>query len=204
MVIVMKSSIFGVGTNDANYSVRPRGGEKRSICRFYSVWYDMIRRCYSDKYHTKRPTYKDCTVCEEWLTFSNFRAWMVAQDWEGKEIDKDILVKGNKVYSPENCVFVDRALNLFTTDHAAGRGGYPIGVHINGDGYIIGQCSNPFSKSRNARLGVYHTTEEAHQAWKKRKHEIACKYADLQSDERVANALRNRYSSDHLNDKSMV
>jgi len=129
---------------------------------------------------------------------------MVEQDWEGKEIDKDILVKGNKIYSPETCVFVDRAINLFLTDNGARRGICPIGVHIDSGGYIIGQCSNPFSSSRNARLGVYITAAAAHQAWKKRKHELACKLADLQTDERVANTLRARYSSDHLNDKSVI
>jgi len=190
---VKKKLVYGVGVNDADYQISPRVGKKRAMCKFYSVWSDMIKRCYSEKYHIKRPTYKGCSVCEEWLIFSNFRTWMIEQDWKGKELDKDLLVNGNKVYSPETCVFVDRPLNLFTTDHAKGRGDHPLGVYVTKNGYIIGQCSDPFSNNRNTRLGVYRTKDEAHQAWKKRKHELACQLADLQTDERVANALRSRY-----------
>ena len=87
----------------------------------------MLDRAYSDKYKQRQPTYRDVTVCEEWHSFMRFRAWMVEQDWEGKELDKDILFQGNKVYSPDTCVFVDKAVNLFLTDCAASRGEWPLG-----------------------------------------------------------------------------
>lgn len=104
-------SIFGVGTNDANYIVNPRIGGKSYICPYYMVWSSMLQRCYSDSYQQKQPTYIGCEVCKDWLTFSNFRTWMQEQDWEGKQLDKDILVYGNKVYSHDTCVFVTRHLN---------------------------------------------------------------------------------------------
>jgi hypothetical protein len=82
----------------------------------------MIRRCYDKKYQVKYPTYKDCKVCDEWLNYQNFAKWFDENyyqiDDETMHIDKDILVKGNKVYSPETCVFVPQDINiLFTKRH---------------------------------------------------------------------------------------
>lgn len=108
----MTRLVQGVGVNDADYPVRPRlSGE--SFCPFYKRWSDMLKRCYSVKSKETRPTYSECTVCDEWLTFSNFKAWMEKQDWEGKQLDKDILVEGNTVYSPESCIFVPMKVNNF-------------------------------------------------------------------------------------------
>ena len=99
--------VHGVGVNDADYTVRTKDG----LCHFYSRWADMIARCYYEKSLEKHPTYRCCTVCDEWLTFSNFKMWMEKQDWQGKELDKDIKKPGNKVYSPDNCMFVTRREN---------------------------------------------------------------------------------------------
>lgn len=185
--------LFGVGVNDANYSIRkgPRGNN--IVCRFYVRWADMIKRCYSTKHQAKRPTYIGCTVCHEWLTFSKFKTWMEKQDWEGKELDKDILVKGNKVYSPETCAFISKDLNKFTSERCASRGNHPLGVwfHAQNKNYVA-ECRNPFTKKRG-HIGCFDCPHEAHQAWRKRKHELACQLADLQSDQRVAKALRTRY-----------
>ena len=73
----------------------------------------MLQRCYSESHLVRQPTYKGCSVCEEWLTFSNFKSWMEQQDWEGKQLDKDLLVYKNKIYSPETCVFVSSVINSF-------------------------------------------------------------------------------------------
>lgn len=118
---------------------------------------------------------------------------MEVQSWQGKQLDKDLLVKGNKFYSPENCVFVDRVTNSFTIDRGANRGVWPLGVSFDKrDVKFRAQCSNPFTK-KNENLGYFTCSDEAHQAWKKRKHELACQLADLQTDKRVAAALRTRY-----------
>lgn len=108
----MKNKLVrGVGINDADYAIRTKDG----LCPFYQRWHNMLTRCYDEKSLERQPTYKDCSVCEEWLTFSNFKAWMIKQDWQGKELDKDIANKGNKIYSPENCRFVTRRQNTDAT-----------------------------------------------------------------------------------------
>lgn len=185
--------VKGVAINDADYLVRTRISGKWDICHFYKTWQSMLNRCYSEKLQAKYPTYIGCSVCEEWLTFSNFKRWMETQDWEGKHLDKDILIEGNKVYSPETCVFVDGVVNLFTTDHGAARGEWPIGVSFNkSNGKFQSYCNNPFTKKQEY-LGYFACPNQAHLIWKKRKHELACQLADLQTDERVAKALRVRY-----------
>ena len=123
----------------------------------------------------------------------NFRSWMETQDWKGKELDKDILFQGNKVYSPDTCVFVDKGVNLLLNSCAASRGEWPIGVHWNEQNQKFQSgCNNPFTRKREY-LGYFNCPNQAHQAWKKRKYELACQLADIQTDERVAEALRTRY-----------
>lgn len=75
-------------------------------------WCRMIRRCYSDNLHKQHPTYSDCSVCEDWLFFSNFAEWFDKHHVEGWELDKDILVSGNRTYSPETCCFVPHEINV--------------------------------------------------------------------------------------------
>lgn len=192
--------VCGVGVNDAGYNVygyETVDGKCKCvwICPFYRTWKSMVERCYSEKYQSKRPTYKGCSVCGEWLTFSNFKSWMKQQDWEGKQLDKDILKEENKVYCPEYCIFVDRSINSFVTDSGAARGDYMIGVSwYKRHDKFISQCSNPFT-GKEEYLGYFINELDAHLAWKKRKHELACMLAEseLVSDPRLAEALRTRY-----------
>lgn len=197
--------ICGIGVNDADYVVVEReeigyvdGKRKQKIvweCAYYKVWTSMLSRCYSTKYQEKHPTYKGCSVSDEWLTFSNFKSWMEKQDWEGKQLDKDLLFEGNKVYSAETCVFVSREVNMFATDRGAARGEWLIGVYWNKEvNKFKSQCSNPFTKKREY-LGLFTSELEAHQAWRKRKLELAYELADIQTDERVAKALIDRYTN---------
>lgn len=118
IVLAKRKPKFGVGINDADYKVQLLIRENGRLfclwkCPFYVVWSDMLMRCYSEKYQRKSPTYVGCTVCEEWLIFSNFKAWMEKQDWEGKVLDKDLLVEGNKIYSPSTCKFLPNEINQF-------------------------------------------------------------------------------------------
>lgn len=189
----MKKLVFGVGVNDAWYKVQKNVCGKKIFCPFYQTWQSMLSRCYSKKNHERQPTYVSCTVCDEWLTFSNFRSWMEKQDWQGKQLDKDLIVKGNKVYSQDTCSFVDQTTNSFVTDSAKSRGAWPIGVHYDSErGKFMARCCNPITK-KHENLGRYLCEKEAHMAWKKRKHELACILADMQADERVAKSLRTRY-----------
>lgn len=199
-----KKLVFGAGINDAGYYVQKFetygyvGGKRKQkqvwICPFYRAWKNMIKRCHYGKYQELYPTYAGCAVSEDWLTFTNFRAWMEKQEWEGKHLDKDLLFEGNKVYSPETCVFVSPLVNSFTTDSGAARGELLIGVCWRKEKErFIAQCSNPFTKKRE-HLGLFSCELEAHEAWLKRKLELAHELAAIQTDPRVAKALVDRYS----------
>lgn len=191
--------VCGVGINDADYIVELKeivGGKRKHLwsCPLHKAWQDMIRRCYSAKAHARRPTYVGCSVSPEWHSLMAFRSWMIVQPWEGMELDKDILIPGNKVYSPETCIFVSTALNSFMTDCSAVRGDCPVGVSWHKQkGKYQAYCRNPFS-AKFEHLGYFTDPLQGHEVWRKRKHELACMYADQQTDPRIAQALRQRYS----------
>lgn len=183
-----RSLVCGVGVNDVEEPTRINGKQ----CKIYKTWKDMLRRCYDEKSIKKCPTYAGCTVCEDWLLFSNFKAWMTQQDYQGKQLDKDILIEGNKVYSPDNCCFVSKQTNTFMLDSGKARGKYLIGSCFHkGGNKFASYCKYPSGKL--IHLGLYRTELEAHLAWKKKKHELACQLADQQTDLAVANALRKRF-----------
>ena len=97
----------------------------------YKCWYHMIRRCYENK----DTSYKDCSVCEEWLCYANFEKWYDDNYWEcGSEtmhLDKDILKHGNRIYSPNNCIFVPKDINmLFVKQKNKRINNLPIGVKL--------------------------------------------------------------------------
>jgi len=192
--------VCGVGVNDVDYKITENatvdGKQKQVwICPFYRTWKSMLVRCYDEKYQSKYPTYIGRSVCEEWLSFSNFKLWMEQQDWEGKQLDKDLLKEGNKVYSPEYCIFVDSKINNFVIDSGAARGEYMIGVSWNKNvSKFASDCRNPFT-GKGEHLGYFTNELDAHLAWEKRKHELACQLAEseLVSDPRLAEALRTRY-----------
>jgi hypothetical protein len=118
---------------------------------------------------------------------------MERQDWQDKELDKDILAEGNKIYSPKTSVFVDGSVNKFINDSGASRGKYMIGVARRKETHsFAAMCHNGFT-GKLENIGYFKTEIDAHNAWKKRKHELACQLADLQTDQRVADALRVRY-----------
>jgi len=191
--------VFGIGINDANYVVKPRINGKMVTCPFYETWKSMLKRCYSAKYQAKNPTYIGCEVVPEWLSFMTFRSWMVERDWQGRELDKDILVPGNKVYSPSTCVFVSDGLNKFTTDSGAARGEWPIGVYWHRqNGKFMAHCRNPFS-GKQEYLGYFTCPDAAHEAWRSRKHALALQIAVLHADPRIAAALSVRYLPENIN-----
>ena len=200
----VKPTVFGVGVNDVDYEVTRYeyvtvGGKRKQkqvwVCPYYRVWRSMLERCYSAKHQENHPTYIGCSVSEEWLTLSVFKSWMEAQDFEGMQLDKDILFEGNKVYSEETCAFVTRAVNMFTVDKGNGRGEWLIGVHWHKPaGKFQSKCRNPFTK-KVEHLGYFTSELEAHQAWLKRKLELAHLIAAEQTDERVGKALIERYTN---------
>ena len=154
----------------------------------------MIERCYSKNFLESNQSYIGTRVCNEWIYATAFKKWMEKQDWQGKCLDKDIIIPGSKLYSPETCAFVLTATNLFVTARDACRGDYPIGVNLcKRTGKYRASCKNLFS-GKNESLGYYSTPEDAHEAWRKRKHELAQLVAATESDARIIEALKKRYS----------
>lgn len=183
-----RKPVYGVGINDAPYKTNPLINNKRTICPYYAKWMDMIVRCYSENFQTTSPTYKGCSVAKEWLTFSNFKSWMIKQDWQGKELDKDIIKYGNKIYSPSNCRFVTRELNVLLYIHPASKRKYPQGVcrANNGEKYF----SRVMNNGNTVHIGVYETQKEASEAYKAAKTKIILEAAANQKDPAIAAGLK--------------
>ncbi len=141
----------------------------------------MLERCYDDKYQERKPTYKECEVCTEWHDFQNFSEWYNDNYYEipneSMALDKDILFKGNKIYSPETCVFVPQNINKLFTKRDNDRGKCPIGTYQLPDGNYGVYCNNGYGKSDY--LGVYSTKEEAFRVYKQYKEKIIKEVIDL-------------------------
>ena len=133
----------------------------------YIIWSDMLRRCYSPTYQEKYPSYIDCEVCDKWKNFQAFAKWYEDNYYEegiyGMCISKDILIKGNKIYSPDTCIFVSRFINNLLTESDAKKG-----VCYKNNKYLA-QCNISGSYSY---IGSYDTPEEAFQAYKETKEYI--------------------------------
>lgn len=165
--------VRGFGVNDAKYVVKvwtelPKDLSGKRIrviewtCPFYKTWVGMIHRCYSEQSLIKNPTYKNVSVCEEWKYFSNFKAWMETQDWEGKHLDKDIIGPGN-LYSSSCCCFVSARVNLFLTAREARRN-VAIGVTVTPCGNYAAKINSGI-RGRTEYLGTYINPTDAHLAW---------------------------------------
>lgn len=198
--------VYGVGINDADYVVQIKEivGYKDNgkiiekliwVCPFYVRWLGMLQRCYSESWLVKYPTYRGCSTIPEWHHFIGFRGWMEKQDWEGKQLDKDILFSGNKIYGPEACVFVDQKVNKFFNNYKNGRGKFPIGVCLDKKSGRFKAQGCDIEMGKRKTLGYFDTPEEAHQAWLAFKLEQAYILAAEQTDPRVAKALIDRYEN---------
>lgn len=151
--------------------------KNNKILKEYNTWRKVLERSFDQKTKEKHPTYKDVTCCDEWLLYENFYEWLHEQPnferWLNGDrwaIDKDILVKGNKVYSPNTCCLVPQRINSLFTKHDKNRNNLPIGVDkISKDKYRA-QCGDFLSKNKkNINLGYYSTPDEAFQAYKQYK-----------------------------------
>ena len=179
---------YGVGyIGEGKYEAYDKNG-KTTEC--YNTWKNMLKRCYDPKYHERRPTYKGCKVYDELLNFQNFAKWYYENYYEieGQQmcLDKDILIKGNKIYSPDTCVFVPEKINLLFIKSDKIRGEYPIGVcYSKRDKKIIAQCrvyDYKENKKKRIFLGHYNTPEEAFYAYKEFKESYVKEVADYYKD----------------------
>ena len=180
-------SVCGVGyIGEGKYKVK----ENCKNTRVYDTWHDMLRRCYDSKFHEKRPTYVDCEVCEEWHNFQNFAKWYDNNyyeiEGERMHLDKDILVKHNKIYSSETCVFVPHAINSLFVKRDKVRGESVIGTSPTKNGKYQVHCNliNPETgKSKCEYLGICETQEKAFEIYKYYKEKNIKEFADYYKEQ---------------------
>ena len=156
----------------------------------FQVWTAMLNRCYGESFQKSKPTYVGCFVCEEWLKFSNFKAWFDENYIMKYSLDKDILFKGNKEYSPRTCCFVPVEINSLLTNSKKKRGTLPIGVSIHYKKYQ----AHIHKHDKLEFLGTFDSVGEAFNAYKYAKEqyikELAEKYfQEGKINERVYDAL---------------
>lgn len=167
----------------------------------YHKWVEMFKRCYDEKYQEKKPTYKDCTVCDEWHNFQVFAKWYDDNYYNVENeimcLDKDILIKGNKMYSPNTCIFVPERINLLFTKNDASRGHLPIGVSYDNTKTKFRSRINLYdenNKLKTKSLGTYKTPEKAFDQYKIEKEKFIKQKAKEYKDkipERLYNAMMN-------------
>jgi len=180
---------FGYGINDALFKVKPTINGKQVCYQPYRIWTHMLERCYSAKLHERNPTYIDCIVCAEWLTFSVFETWMLTQDWKGMALDKDIIKQGNRVYCPDFCRFVSQALNSLLNGNAAARGSLPLGVSWHKRDKAYQTRINICGKLKH--LGNFKTVQEAKAAYNNAKYAEIHRQAMMQTDPEIKAGLMN-------------
>ena len=148
----------------------------------YLKWHDMLVRCYNEKFHERQPQYMGCTVCEEWLNYSNFKVWYDQNKIKGMslDLDKDILFKGNKVYSSETVALVPHAINTLFLNKKADRGDYPIGVSYEKEKKKFRACMAFMGEQ--IKLGTFDTAESAFARYKEYKEDFIKDMAEQYRD----------------------
>lgn len=155
----------------------------------YVRWMSMIQRCYDEGALERDPSYIGVTVCDEWLTFSNFKAWMDRQDWEGKVLDKDL--SGNREYSPDNCVFIPEDLNKFMTGGRSKTGGL-LGTSYEKDRRKWKASLKCPTSGRKLNLGRYNTEQDAHEVYLMQKGLILMGWSAEIDDTKVKKLMQKR------------
>ena len=185
-------SVFGVGILGTKYLSKINGVKTKE----YMLWSGMLKRCYSDVYKERYPTYERCEVSNNFKSYEYFYEWCHKQigfgnqDWH---LDKDLLIKGNKVYSEDSCIFIPSEINLLLVKNTASRGEHLIGVywHNASKAFVATVRKN---KRKSEYLGYFKTEIEAFNAYKKAKESFIKEQANewkSQIDPRAYNALMN-------------
>ena len=186
----LMSNVFNYGIIGEKYKTRVKG----TLLKEYRYWHAMIERCYSGKLHGGvNKTYKNCTTSENFKSYEYFYEWCQNQTGfgvDGFELDKDLLIKGNKIYSENTCVFLPKEVNTALAKSTATRGTSLIGTTFNKRlGKYVSQI-NKFNSKKH--LGIFDTELEAFNAYKQAKEEhiknMAKKWKD-KIDDRAYHAL---------------
>ena len=163
--------VYGKGyLGEGEYKVSENG----RVHKYYIIWHDMVKRCYDPKFQEKNPSYKGCRIEDYLLNFQYMCKWLDENYYEvpgeRMQLDKDILCKGNKIYSRDTCIFVPQRINLLFTKSDNSRGNNPIGVILNPSGNYRVMCHDGHGGRDN--LGTYSTKEEGFQAYKEYKEKV--------------------------------
>ena len=186
------SSVYGVGMLGTKYPSKVNGVKTKE----YELWTSMLERCYSDIFKKKYPTYEGCEVSENFKYYEYFYEWCNKQigfgnkDWH---LDKDLLIKGDKFYSENTCVFLPHEINQILVKSTASRGEHLIGVswHNTSKSFVARVRIN---KGKSEHLGYFKTEIEAFNAYKQAKESFIKEQANKfksQIDDRAYNALMN-------------
>ena len=170
----MSKLVYNCGNNDVSFSIIVDGKQIKE----YKLWTSMLQRCYSKTFQEKNPTYKDCEVCDEWLKFSNFYNYCQEnKQWVdlGYQLDKDLLIKNNKIYSPETCLWLPSELNSIVLTNKKARGKLPLGVTLGYKKFRV--AMNIDGKLKH--FGSYETIEDAFLVYKKNKELYIKEKADI-------------------------
>ena len=160
----MTKLVYGVGINERKYPTKVNGKKLKE----YDVWKNLLKRCYCPMLQKERPTYIGCSASENFKSYSYFYQWcqdQVGFGQEGYHLDKDVLLRGNRIYSENTCVFLPSELNALLTARKNCRGVFPIGVSAYYSKFKAKCCTDKSSDF----LGIFNNLEEAFQAYKQAK-----------------------------------
>ena len=193
-----RSLIYKKAINDAPYqTIITLNGVKYS-CPYFTRWRNMLDRCYSPSWLKKHPTYVGCTVYPAWHSFMEFKKWMMTQNWEGKQLDKDLLSLGNKRYSPDTCLFVSRQVNSLFNERENAQGELPVGIYGRKGKYEVGVS---YGGGKRSWVGSYNSILEAIDAYVTAKMKAVSLVLQNEQDKQVRTAVKNyaQYFTDKMN-----
>ena len=185
-------SVYGVGVTGTKYPITVDD----VITKEYVLWRGMLKRCYSDVYKKRYPTYEGCKVSNKFKNYEYFYEWCHKQigfDVKGWHLDKDLLIKGNKVYSEDSCIFIPSEINLLLVKNTASRGEHLIGVYWHNKRKAF-EARVRKNKGKQEYLGLFKTEIEAFNTYKIAKESFVKEQANKfksQIDPRAYEALMN-------------
>lgn len=172
-----KLNLKTIGASSGGLPCSEKVNGKQVMFKSYQCWINMLQRCYGDNYQKVQPTYLGCSVCDDWLQYPNFKSFYDRHFREGFQLDKDILVEDNKLYSPHTCIFVPLEINNILTHIHLDRGSCPVGVSKR-------DRAKPYQaqislKGKRVHLGSFKTMAEAYTSYKTTKE---CHIKDLSEE----------------------
>ena len=183
---------YGIGFNSRR--------EHKTDSLAYTTWWGMFRHCYCPEHHAEQQTDISSAVDDRWIDFQDFADWFYDNPYSGTpyQLNKDLLIPGNKVYAPEVCCFVPSQINSLLTSSTPAGGDLPRGVslHKASGRYQAGVNVD----GRRRYIGRYGTPQEAYNAYKMAK-EVYVKRMALEWQDRIADNVFDALMNWELNPK---